>query len=231
MRELLAALLLLTALNLAAGAAELPRVPPADDDLDPVAAGEVELRPRPVPPPVPAARPAPVSVQPPSAAPTDGGAVLPPPPDEEAAQPPRRPRRRGNDVWRAYSSLSEAERNRMNELQAKDPDAFRQEMQKIAEAHRQAELERRKKLDALLVFYRDGSEAEREMVANKIAAMVRDDYNRKLEDHRRHTAEIKKRVASLEQDLANRENNAEAIIKALVADLLEKALAAPASSQ
>lgn len=151
----------------------------------------------------------------------------PPPPPTEPGMGPgnsRRPNIKGSQLWRAYSALSESERKAMMELQNKDPDSFRQKLQEKAEIMMKQERENAKKLNNLLVAYRFANAHDRQVIENKITEIVRADYRQKQEDNRRHLDGMKKRVAQLEKDLEKRENNAESAIKAIVDDMISKAV-------
>jgi hypothetical protein len=151
----------------------------------------------------------------------------PPPPPGESEMGPgsnRRANIKGSQLWRAYSALSESERKAMMELQNKDPDSFRQKLQEKAEIMMKQERENAKKLNNLLVAYRFANAHDRQVIENKITEIVRADYRQKQEDNRRHLDGMKKRVAQLEKDLEKRESNAESAIKAIVDDMISKAV-------
>lgn len=142
----------------------------------------------------------------------------------ETPETPRRPPRRGPDIWAAYSTFSEAERQELNALQAKDPDAFRRKLTERAEELRAKEQREIARLNTLLNAYRLADPVSRKAIEEKITEMVRASHIQKLEDNRRHLEGMRQRIAQQEADIRNREANLEPMVKATVEILLQKVL-------
>ncbi len=149
---------------------------------------------------------------------------------EEAAPPPqpppggpgaRRDDRSGRMFWRAFSQLDEAERKELTELQSRDQEAFRKKMQQKAEEFRKKEEARELQLRKLIESYRKASDKEKEALKVQLAAFVREDFNRRLEESRRHLESMKQGVKTIEAELVKREKNADAAVNAAVEQMLQ----------
>lgn len=143
-----------------------------------------------------------------------------PPPQEPGAPPPRKEDRSGRMMWRAFSQLGENERKELLALQARDQDAFRKIMQQKAEEFRKKEEAREQELKNLLASYRTAADNDKDGLKQKIAAFVREDYNRRLVETRRHLDSMKRGVEMIETELAKREKNADAAISAAVDQMI-----------
>lgn len=159
---------------------------------------------KPVPPPAP--KPA---MRPP----------MPPPPPGRVPGAPGRSSYRW--IWRAFSLLSPEEQQKLMQLQRQDPAKFQAIMQEKAEklyAQRQA---RRKELDAMGAQYRtSGDPAEKERLKAELRTKLRDDFNRRLQDGRRDLDANRKRLARMEAELKRREENRDAIVDAILENIL-----------
>jgi len=152
------------------------------------------------------------------AAPGDGEA--PPPQESGAPPPPRKEDRSGRQMWRAFSQLSDDERKELVALQARDQDAFRKKLQQKAEEFRKKEEAREQALKNLLEAYRTAAEKDKDALKKQIATFVREDYNRRLVESRRHLESMKRGVEMIEAELAKREKNADAAIGAAVDQMI-----------
>ncbi len=147
----------------------------------------------------------------------------PPPPPPPDFQPKGKGGRPGNAaIWRVFSMLNPQERKAMMELQAKDPDEFRLQLQAKVDALRKAEREREQKLKALVEAYHKAAPAERPAIEAEITAMVREGYQKRLDENRRHLEETRRRLDWLSQELAKREKNADRVIQDTVRRRLER---------
>ncbi len=144
----------------------------------------------------------------------------PPPPNFQAKNKSGRP---GNAaMWRVFSMLDPQERKAMMELQAKDPDEFRLQMQTKVDALRKAEREREQKLKELVEAYHKATPAEQPAIEAEITTMIRKSYQKRLDENRRHLEETRRRVEWLSQELSKREKNADRAIQAAVQKRLER---------
>ena len=147
----------------------------------------------------------------------------PPPPPPPDFHPKGKGGRSGDAaIWRVFSMLTPSERKSMMELQAKDPDEFRMQLQAKVDALRKMEREREQKLKALVEAYHGASPAERPAIEAEITAMVREGYQKRLDENRRYLEETKRRLERLSQELAKREKNADRAIQATVKRRLER---------
>ncbi len=160
----------------------------------------------------------------------------PPPPDlETPAPPPGRNRERGDRsrdpdadrrgagpaMWRAFSRLTEEERQSLLTLQSSDPEQFRTKMRELGEALHKEERARFAELMKLVERYRaSGDEKEKVALQEQVTASVRLHYLERLEDNKRQLEEMKQRALRLEEELRKREANADAVVKARAEALL-----------
>lgn len=161
-----------------------------------------------------------------AAEPDDPG--QPPPPDGIDAPPPppsrkgdrkgdRQGERRGlgPSMWRAFTRLSEAQRQELLKLQSTDPDQFRTKMRELGEALRKEEQARFDELMKLVERVRASKdEKEKAVLMEQITTHIRAHYLDRLEDNKRQLEEMKKRTKELEEELKKREANADEIVKA-----------------
>ncbi len=149
-----------------------------------------------------------------------GDEQAPPPQEPGTPPPPRKEDRSGRMMWRAFSQLSENERKELLALQARDQDAFRKKMQQKAEEFRQKEEAREQELKNLIATYRTAADKDKDGLKKQIAGFVREDYNRRLVESRRHLESMKRGVEMIEAELAKREKNADAAINAAVDQMI-----------
>jgi len=151
----------------------------------------------------------------PAAEPGEPG--LPPPPDGIDAPPPRKGDRRGlgPSVWRAFTRLSEEQRQELLKLQGTDPDQFRAKMRELGDAFRKEEQARFDELMKLVERCRASKdEKEKAALKEQIIGHIRVHYLDRLEDNKRQLEEMKKRTMQLEEELRKREANAAEVVKA-----------------
>lgn len=135
----------------------------------------------------------------------------------------------GQATWRAFSALSEKERQELMTLQRSNPDAFRAKMNALGEKRLAEERARFQELKGILTQYKKSTdEAERSELAKRISAMIRSEYFERLAHNRRHLEEMKRNTQRLEEELNKRTEKAEEIIKAQIdATLLSGELPRP----
>lgn len=159
--------------------------------------------------------------------------AAPPPPDELIPPPPpgkqgRKEHGFGPFVWRAFSRLTEQQRQEMLKLQSNDPEQFRQKMRELGEALRKEDMARFAELRKAVDSYRASKdEAERAALKKKITAQVREHYMERLEDNKRQLEEMKRRTKFLEEELTKREANADRVIQVRVESILKGELPEP----
>ncbi len=164
--------------------------------------------------------------------------VPPPPPPGDDFAPPGNPppehnrgerggkkgemkRDLGPASWRAFSALSEEERQALMTLQRNDPEAFREKLRELGEKQLEADRKRFEALKAMVDAYRKSSdEAEKAQLRAKITEHIRADYLARLEENRRHLEEMKARAAQLEEELNKRAAKATEAINARVEAVL-----------
>ena len=147
------------------------------------------------------------------------------PPDmKKTSQKPDRPagRHRENVLfWRVMSSLSQEERKALIEIQAKNPDEFRKEIQKRMEALRAKEAETEQNFRRLTAEYRQtDSEETRRQIRTELTAMVRKRFMQRMADSERNLQDMKRRTAMLEKELARKKANADQEIERLADQIL-----------
>ena len=146
------------------------------------------------------------------------------PAENSKVQPPVRPRPpvmgkpgpRTPDIWRAFSRLSPEEQRKLMLIQRSEPEKFRQIMlekaQKLQEFHR-ARRQAIQKLAGEIRACKDKAAAD--AMRAKLKAMVKADFDNRL-NHLQRTVELnKKRLARMEKELKKRQTNAEAIVEAI----------------
>lgn len=142
----------------------------------------------------------------------------PPPPDKQG----RKERGFGPFVWRAFSRLTEQQRQEMLKLQSSDPEQFREKMRELGEALRQEDMKRFAELRKAVERYRASKdEAERAALRKTITEHVRENYMQRLEDNKRQLEEMKRRTKFLEEELAKREANADRVVEVRVESILK----------
>lgn len=145
----------------------------------------------------------------PPASPPRGGDRTPPP-------PPPSPEQRGSDYWfwRAFSRLTEEERQELLKLQVSDAEQFHEKMRELGQALREEEKAGFEALLKLVEQYRAASdEKEKAALKQEIVERIRRHYMERLEDNKRRLEEMKHRTARLEDELRKREANAEDVIQ------------------
>jgi len=158
---------------------------------------------------------------------------MPPPPGEAETPPPanRKPPRHngvGPAMWRAFSRLTEAQRQELMKLQNTDPEQFRAKMRALGEALRKEEHTRFEELMKLVERCRvSKDEKEKAALKTEIIARIRKHYLERLEDNKRQLEEMKRRTERLEKELAKRQKNADAIVKARAEALIRGELPPP----
>ncbi len=150
----------------------------------------------------------------------------PPQPGSQPAPPQRgeqqRERKLGPWVWRAFSRLSEEERQTLLKLQETDPEAYRKKRQELGEQLRAEEEKERKALLADIEKFRAATdEKEQTELKKKITEAVTRNFMERLEDNKRQLEETKRRAVQLEEELGKRESNAKEIIHAIVDSMIK----------
>ena len=148
----------------------------------------------------------------------------PPMPPQGHLPKPDRPgtHRRDNAIfWRVMSSLSQEERKNLMELQAKNPDEFRKEIQKRMETLRAKEAETEKKFRQLTEDYRNAdSDEKRQKIREELTSMVRERFMKRMADSERNLKDMKRRTELLEKELARKKENADQEITRLADKIL-----------
>ena len=129
--------------------------------------------------------------------------------------------RHGPGVWRAFSRLSQAEKQKLLKLQRTDPEKVRAALQQKADELYQKEKERRAKLHKLGEQYRAETDAEKKAaIKAALRKMVRENMENSLANMRRHIEESKQNIRRMEKSLKHREANVEAITDNITARIL-----------
>lgn len=129
--------------------------------------------------------------------------------------------RRGPGVWRAFSRLSQAEKQELLKLQRTDPDKFRAALQQKADELYQKEKERRAKLQKIGEQYRAETDAKKKAeIKSALRKMVREDMENSLANMRRHIEESKQNIRRMENSLKKREANVEAVTDSITEHIL-----------
>jgi len=148
-----------------------------------------------------------------AAGPEDPG--LPPPPSRKGERQGGERRGLGPSMWRAFTRLSEEQRQELLKLQGTDPDQFRTKMRELGEALRKEEQTRFDELMKLVERCRTSKdEKEKAALKEQIIGHIRVHYLDRLEDNKRQLEEMKKRTRELEEELGKREANVDQIVKA-----------------
>lgn len=124
-------------------------------------------------------------------------------------------------IWRVFSNLPDDERKKMMELQRTDPEKFRSIMTEKGKALIKADRERQNELRKLAAEYQSSSDTARKReLYKKIEESVRQNYFKRIEENRRHLAEMKRRTQDFEAELNKREKNADPAIKTRIEAIL-----------
>ncbi|MBS1372261.1 MAG: hypothetical protein HPZ91_20140 [Lentisphaeria bacterium] len=152
--------------------------------------------------------------------PPQDGLLPPPPPPQE--QQGKKERGFGPSVWRAFSRLTEKQRQELLKLQGSDPEQFRQKMRELGEALRKEDMAKFAELRKAVETYRASkNDRERTALKAKITESVREHYMQRLEDNKRQLEEMKRRTKFLEEELTKREANAPQVIEVRVESILK----------
>ena len=116
-------------------------------------------------------------------------------------------------IDKIMSELSKKETLKLRELQKSDPAAFKQEIVKIIRKYKQAHSRRDSELHTLIKAYKSASDEERIEIKKKITAIVRQQFNQKMELNRKNYERASKKLEELKAKLIEREKNAELIIQ------------------
>ena len=91
----------------------------------------------------------------------------------------------------------------------------------------QGELLRRQEIAAfeqlknkVILWKKTTNKAEKEKIKQEITLQLKQDFLKRLAEHRRHNEELKKRVSRMEEELKTRESKADDIINAQVEGIL-----------
>ena len=136
---------------------------------------------------------------------------LPPPPKNPP--PPRfsgkNNKREAALAWRAFSKLSPAERKDLMILQRTQPEEFRKKLKELSDRELAAEREKRSALLKLVNEYRATADAaQKEALKAQIRKFMQEDYMTRLQEHRNHLEEMKRRTEKLEKELDKRQAKA-----------------------
>ncbi|MDR0932188.1 MAG: ribosome-recycling factor [Victivallales bacterium] len=124
-------------------------------------------------------------------------------------------------VWRAFSRLTEEQRQELLKLQNSDSEQFRQKMRSLGETLRREEEANFAELRKSVAAYRSSTDdQERAKLKQKITMAVKERYMQRLKDNKRQLDAMKRRAEFLEKELAKREKNADQIIDMRVQSLL-----------
>ena len=151
--------------------------------------------------------------------PPQEGRKLPPPPPAERRRPPHG-FRKAHGIWMAFAELTGEERQAMLKLQREDPEKFKAEMSRRTEEFFKAEKTRREELKKLVNEYRNAKDNVKEELKNKISALVRSNFKRRLRRSRLQLEELQKRAETLEQELDKREKAEDKIVAAVVENMI-----------
>ena len=126
------------------------------------------------------------------------GGPPPPPPDGVDGPPPppsREQRGFGPAVWRAFSRLTEEQRQELLKLQVSDAEQFRTKMRELGEALRKEEKAGFEALLKLAEKCRAATdEKEKAALKQEIVGRIRTHYMERLEDNKRQLEEMKRRT-------------------------------------
>ena len=150
-------------------------------------------------------------------------------PDKGKIEPPKHhrppmmghPGQRPPDIWRAFSQLPPGEQRQLMLIQRSEPEKFRQIMvekaRKLQEQHRA----RRQMIQKLAADIRECKDkAAADTMRAKLKAMVKEDFDKRINHLRRNVEMNKKRLAWMEKELEKRQSNAEAIIEAITGNII-----------
>ena len=122
--------------------------------------------------------------------------------------------------WMAFSNLTPKERQEMLKLQREDPEKFRSEMARRADATMKAEMERRKKLSGLVEAYKKADGSKKAEIKAQIQNMIRENFKKRLTRSQMQLEELKERAEKLEKELALRAKAEDKIVDAVVNNIL-----------
>jgi hypothetical protein len=117
------------------------------------------------------------------------------------------------------SQLSDKEKSRLWELAKADPNAFRQELKKIAIKYKAKHSKKNQEIKKMVADFHAAEGDKKKVIKEKIAAMVRDQFTRKMEMNKKNYEKALKRLQELKQKLDERENNSDVIIEERVREL------------
>ncbi|MCQ2379148.1 MAG: hypothetical protein MJ016_08110 [Victivallaceae bacterium] len=118
-------------------------------------------------------------------------------------------------MWEAFSCLNDAERAELMKLQRDEPEKFRAEMEKRAEAvyrEKLAHYEEMQKIVDRCIASTD--EAEKAALKAQLREKLASGFDRRLALHRRQAEAMKRRAASIEKEIDRRAASRDAILDA-----------------
>ena len=136
-------------------------------------------------------------------------------------RPPLSRMRKVNWGWRYFSTLKDSDRAKLLQLQRQDPEQFRKILSEQGELLRRQEIAAFEQLkNKVILWKKTTNKAEKEKIKQEITLQLKQDFLKRLAEHRRHNEELKKRVSRMEEELKTRERKADDIINAQVEGIL-----------
>lgn len=129
---------------------------------------------------------------------------------------------RGPGIWKVFLRLTPEEKKALLELQRNDPEKFRVAIKQRADEILKKEQVVKTAMNNLAKKYLEcKNEIQKKQLKQELYQIVRNDFNQKLEDHRRNLEINRQRIVRMEQELKKRSANIEKIIETKVDALLE----------
>lgn len=129
--------------------------------------------------------------------------------------------RKINWGWRYFSTLDDAQRANLLQLQRQNPEQFRKILFEQGQLLKKKELAAFEELkNKVELWKKTTNKVEKDKIKQEITLQLKEDFLKRLAEHRRHNEELKKRVLRMELELKNRESKANDIIEAQVEGIL-----------
>jgi hypothetical protein len=142
--------------------------------------------------------------------------------DKKKARKKRKSMNKLPAQWHILNSISSAERNRLRQLYATNPKAFKQELAKIVKRIKQQKQKLNEKTRLLVQQYKNTKDAKKKKeILNQLRQITRKIFYSKMQHNKKRLEVLEKQVKILRQQYEFRQKNADKIIQARLDTLTE----------
>jgi len=126
----------------------------------------------------------------------------------------KRYERRERNQWKILQNISAEERERLRQLHATNPEAFKKEIAKIVKRIRSEKQKLNKKIQSLVSQYKNAENSETKKEAlEQLRKITRNIFLEKMQKNKKRLVSLEKHVKKLRQQYDFRQKNADKIIQ------------------